>query len=253
MPITAAATSMSRIAIHSRPMWLRTRFLASSANTATKPRQNRYFCGRRYRSVQPKTFSSATPTEPDDELLVNHLMRRNAQSKKNCAASVATARYRPLMRSDGMPNSTPDDGGAHTAEQDGQDQRHAVDAHQEVVGRIGAHGHEGTGAQRNLAAIADQDVQPERRQRKDQKRNQDGAEQIFAGDEGHDQKAKATNARISNPVLRDREDLLIGAVVGLELTVFSVKHGFSRCATGTGSLCQAARDAGIRRMFIRDQ
>ena len=26
---------------------------------------------------------------------------------KNWAASVATARYKPLMRSDGMPNSTP--------------------------------------------------------------------------------------------------------------------------------------------------
>ena len=38
---------------------------------------------------------------------MNHLMRRNAQSMKNCAASVATARYRPLMRSDGMPKSTP--------------------------------------------------------------------------------------------------------------------------------------------------
>ena len=34
-------------------------------------------------------------------------MRRNAQSQKNCAASVATARYSPLMRSDGMPNTTP--------------------------------------------------------------------------------------------------------------------------------------------------
>ena len=43
MPITAAATSMSRMAIHSRPMWLRTRFLASSANTTRKARQNRYF------------------------------------------------------------------------------------------------------------------------------------------------------------------------------------------------------------------
>ncbi len=34
-------------------------------------------------------------------------MRRNDQSTKNCAASVATARYKPLMRNDGMPNTTP--------------------------------------------------------------------------------------------------------------------------------------------------
>jgi hypothetical protein len=38
---------------------------------------------------------------------VNQRIRRNAQSTKNCAASVATARYRPLIRSDGMPKNTP--------------------------------------------------------------------------------------------------------------------------------------------------
>jgi hypothetical protein len=41
MPITAAATSMSRIAIHSRPIAERTRFLASNASTATSDRQKR--------------------------------------------------------------------------------------------------------------------------------------------------------------------------------------------------------------------
>ena len=106
MPITAAATSMSRIAIHSRPIWLRTRFLTTSANSATKPRQNRYFSAG-VSMVQPSSDNSPTLTDPDDELLVNHLMRRNAQSQKNCAASVATARYRPLMRRLGRPKSTP--------------------------------------------------------------------------------------------------------------------------------------------------
>ena len=51
--------------------------------------------------------SPATLTDPDEELSVNQGTRRNAQSMKNCAASVATARYRPLMRSDGTPKSTP--------------------------------------------------------------------------------------------------------------------------------------------------
>ena len=55
----------------------------------------------------PNTLRPATLTEPDEELLVNHWMRRKAQSVKNCAASVATARYSPLMRRLGMPNSTP--------------------------------------------------------------------------------------------------------------------------------------------------
>ena len=55
----------------------------------------------------PSTCRPATLAAPEAESSVNHLMRRNAQSTKNCAASVATARYSPLMRSDGMPNSTP--------------------------------------------------------------------------------------------------------------------------------------------------
>src|SRR3954464_8650253 len=91
MPITAAATAMSRIAIHSRPMALRTRFLASSAMITRMARQNQYLevalsAGR------PKTCSELTDTEPEGESFTSHLMRRNIQSEKNCAASVATAR-----------------------------------------------------------------------------------------------------------------------------------------------------------------
>mgnify|MGYP003905271547 CR=1 FL=1 len=47
------------------------------------------------------------------ESFVNHLMRRNIQSLKNCAASVATARYRPLTRKLGRPNKMPK-AAAHT-------------------------------------------------------------------------------------------------------------------------------------------
>ena len=43
MPITAAATSMSRMAIHSRPMALRTRFLAARAIRHRMARHSRYF------------------------------------------------------------------------------------------------------------------------------------------------------------------------------------------------------------------
>src|ERR1041384_742004 len=106
MPITAAATSMSRIAIHSRPMALRTRFFVSRANTHTKHRQKRYLAAGDSIGM-PATDNAPALTEPEEESLVNHLMRRKAQSTKNCAASVATARYRPLMRSEGMPKSTP--------------------------------------------------------------------------------------------------------------------------------------------------
>ena len=91
MPITLAATSMSRIAIHSRPMALRTRFLASRATTTRMLRQNRYLAGALSIGM-PNTCRLDTDTEPDAESSVNHLTRRNSQSEKNCAASVATAR-----------------------------------------------------------------------------------------------------------------------------------------------------------------
>ena len=55
----------------------------------------------------PSTCKLLTDTEPESELLVNHLMRRNIQSLKNCAASVATARYKPLTRKLGKPNKMP--------------------------------------------------------------------------------------------------------------------------------------------------
>ncbi|MDT4855266.1 hypothetical protein FQZ97_896110 [compost metagenome] len=106
MPITAAATSMSRIAIHSRPMAERTRFFASKPNTTRKARQNRYFCSG-VSIGMPKTCRLETDTEPEALLLVNQPMRRKAQSQKNCAASVATARYRPFTRKLGMPKKIP--------------------------------------------------------------------------------------------------------------------------------------------------
>ena len=106
MPMTAAATSMSRIAIHSRPTAPRTRFFASSAITASSVRQNRYLASG-LSSDRPNTCRLDTDTEPEGELLVNHWMRKNIQSEKNCAASVATARYRPLTRRLGRPNRMP--------------------------------------------------------------------------------------------------------------------------------------------------
>src|SRR5450432_2439692 len=91
MPITSAATSMSRIAIHDRPMAPRVRFFAASANTHTIARTKRYFCIGVSIGI-PNIASGGALTDPEDESLVNHLMRAKAQSMKNCAASVATAR-----------------------------------------------------------------------------------------------------------------------------------------------------------------
>src|SRR5687768_3289077 len=91
MPITAAATSMSRIAIHSRPIALRTRFLASTAITTRITRQNQYLLTALAIGI-PNTCRLVTETEPEGELFTSQSTRRNIQSEKNCAASVATAR-----------------------------------------------------------------------------------------------------------------------------------------------------------------
>ena len=57
---------MSRIAIHSRPIALRIRFFAISANTVTTARQNRYFCAG-VSIGTPKICRFDTLTDPDAE------------------------------------------------------------------------------------------------------------------------------------------------------------------------------------------
>ena len=91
MPITSAATSMSRVAIHDRPTAPRVRFFARSANTDTIESTSRYFSAGPWIGC-PKSSSGGAATEPDEESLVNQPTRENSQSRKNCAASVVTAR-----------------------------------------------------------------------------------------------------------------------------------------------------------------
>lgn len=118
MPITSAATSMSRIAIHERPMAPRTRLRAAKAKTQTKPSTSRYFSAGESTS-HPKIASGGALTEPEDESCVNHLMRAKAQSRKNCAASVATARWEPL------------DAKARQAEEDAHERRGEPGEHED--------------------------------------------------------------------------------------------------------------------------
>src|ERR1019366_7638586 len=118
-----------------------------------------------------------------------------------------------------------DGGGGEATEEERDDQRHAVNANREVVGRVGAHRHEGAGAERDLAAVADQNVEAERRQREDEEGNQEGLKDVFGGDERNAEDGQEQKDRDEGAVLPDREDLLIGPIRGLELTVFAVKHG----------------------------
>jgi hypothetical protein len=75
-----------------------------------------------------------------------------------------------------------------------ENQRHAVDADHEVVRRIRPDRHEGPGPQRDLAAIADQQIDPERCQRQDQEGDQDGPEQVFVGQQRNADKGEGNHA-----------------------------------------------------------
>ena len=57
--------------------------------------------------AKPSTCKSETEAVPEAESLVNHVIRKNAQSQKNCAAKVATAKYKPLTRKLGTPKNIP--------------------------------------------------------------------------------------------------------------------------------------------------
>ena len=88
------------------------------------------------------------------------------------AASVAIARYRPLMRSEGMPTSAPISAAisppAGTVIQNG-----ASSLDGQVCRRVGADRHERAMADRDLAGVADQDVQPDRADHGDQDQVED--------------------------------------------------------------------------------
>ncbi len=204
MPITLAATSMSRMAIHSRPIAPRTRFLASRPNTTTKLRHSRYFCAG-VSKLKPAMLQRADADrargrvvgdplhavgEPVDEELRGQRGHRQVQAADAQAGDAEQhARHR----------------GAQAAADQRQQQRHAVDAHLQVVGRIRAHRHEGAGAQRDLAAVADQDVEPDGGQREDQERNDDGAERVVAGQQRHGDERDGGERQQGPAVLRDGE------------------------------------------------
>src|ERR1700675_679083 len=91
MPMISAATSISRVAIQARPMRPRTRFFATTANNTRKTRQSRYLLTG-VSKVNWNRVTGGALMEPDGVLFVNQATRLNTQSRKNCAARVATAR-----------------------------------------------------------------------------------------------------------------------------------------------------------------
>jgi hypothetical protein len=131
----------------------------------------------------------------------------------------------PFDAQAGQAKQDAEEHGAQAAQDQCGNQGHAGNAHKEVVGPVGAHGHEGAGTQRDLSAVAHQYVHAQRGERHDDKGDQDGGVEIFAGQQWHGDKGGCQHQGHGDAVLRNGEDLLVGAVARLELAVFAVEHG----------------------------
>ena len=104
--------------------------------------------------------------------------------------------------------------------------------HHQVVGRIGPDRHERGVAQRNLAAITDQEVEPDGGQRDDEEGDQDGAEHIVRRHIRYDEEGECNQSEDEPAILPDAQDLLIFPIAGLELAVFAIEHGVGSLTRG---------------------
>ena len=138
----------------------------------------------------------------------------------------------PLDAQRRQPEDDADEGG-HDA---GEDEQHGsgkeFEGGGEFVGREGADRHEPRRAERNLPAIAEEDVQPHRRDGVEQERQQHRMEQIFVGDGRNRDGREDAQDGDSPPVLADGEHALVGAVGGLELPGLAVDHVSAPCRVG---------------------
>ena len=214
MPITSAATSMSRIAIHARPMWPRTRFLATSANdhderqaeqvlarpacrSASRTRSSRRRRHRARRRVVGEPLHARE--QPVDEEL------RGQRRDREVEALDAQARHAEQHA----------DAAAHQRRRAAARTQQVMpgDAHAEVVGGVGADRHERAGAERDLAAVADQDVEPDARRATGSGTGSGSRGSRYSlASSGTTQEGDASDqASTNDAVLQDREDLLVGA------------------------------------------
>ncbi len=87
---------------------------------------------------------------------------------------------------DGRHQAAEQDRGQHRQRRNGDLRAEPVErqvhARGELVGAVGADRHERAAAERDLAAVADQNVHADGRERQDQERNEDGAQQVVAAD-----------------------------------------------------------------------
>ena len=155
---------------------------------------------------------------------MNHLTRRKAQSADELRGQRGHRQIEAAHPQAGNAEQDAHAGGRQPAEDQRTEQRHVRDADQEIVGGIGADRHEGAGTQRDLPAVADQQIDPERGQRQDQEGDQDGAEEILVGQEGNADEGEGDDRQNQIAILGNREYLLVSPVGSLELAVFAVDH-----------------------------
>ena len=107
-----------------------------------------------------------------------------------------------------------------------------MNAGPQLVGGVGADGHERAAAERDLAAIADKDVYADSGEREDQEGQQNGAKQIVAaerpnvevGQQRHANEGDTEQDGERHTILADREDRHILRVGRLELASLTIKH-----------------------------
>jgi hypothetical protein len=95
--------------------------------------------------------------------------------------------------------------------------------------------HEPAGAERELAAIAGQDIQPQRRQREDEEGQEDRLFPVFVDEERHHQRRHRHGDPERPQVEADREGRQIRLVCCLELAGFAIEHFRRLLSTGVRS------------------
>ena len=108
---------------------------------------------------QPRISRTLALTEPEEELFVTQAARVVIQSIKTGPPAWPMARYRPRMRRTGQAKHHPDHHGAQATANQAMS-RHVLKPRLKVEGGVGAHGHEGGRAQRDLPAVAHQMFRP---------------------------------------------------------------------------------------------
>src|SRR5207253_5255518 len=88
----------------------------------------------------------------------------------------------------------------------------------------GADGHEAAGTQRELAGVARQEIEPDRRQRVNEERDQHRLQPVLARDERRHDERRRHGRGDEDAILDDREDRLVGAVRRLERRRLAIGH-----------------------------